>query len=196
MKNKGLSSLGFDTGRARHYYTRPMSAARSDQVNAIELAGRSATLERELGLKQFPRLVEAGALDGTSVRAALAFARFEGRATISLQVKGSVLLTCQRCMRPCECRIDDAARLVVVADGDEPLPEGYEAAVGDAERLSLSELIEEQVLLGMPLVPMHEDQAGCGGAAATSTAVEVVSTAEKKQRPFENLREMLDKGEH
>jgi uncharacterized protein len=173
-----------------------MSAARSDQVNAIELAGRSATLERELGLKQFPRLVEAGALDGTSVRAALAFGRFEGRATISLQVKGSVLLTCQRCMRPCECRIDDVARLVVVADGDDPVPDGYEAAVGDAERLSLSELIEEQVLLGMPLVPMHEDQAGCGGAAAASTAVEVVSTAEKKQRPFENLREMLDKGEH
>ncbi len=182
-------------GRARHYYTRPMSAARSDQVNAIELAGRSATLERELGLKQFPRLVEAGALDGTRVRAVLAFGRFEGRPTVELKVEGSVLLTCQRCMRSCEVRIDDAARLAIVADGDDPVPGGYEAAVGDAERLSLAELIEEQVLLGMPLVPMHEDQAGCGKAAPASAAIEVVSTAEKKQRPFENLRELLDKGE-
>lgn len=182
-------------GRARHYYTRPMSAARPDQVNAIELAGRSATLERELGLTELPRLVEAGALDGTGVRAVLAFGRFEGRPTIELRVAGSVLLTCQRCMRPCECRIDDAARLVVVADGDEQAPGGYEAVAGDAERLALSELIEEQVLLGMPMVPMHEDQAGCGAAAATGAAVEVVSTAEKKQRPFENLRQLLDQGE-
>ncbi len=182
-------------GRARHYYTRPMSAARPDQVNAIELAGRSATLERELGLTQFPRLVEAGALDGTSVRAVLAFGRLEGRPTVELKVEGSVLLTCQRCMQACECRIDDEARLAIVADGDDPVPGGYEAAVGDAERLSLAELVEEQVLLGMPLVPMHEDQAGCGKAAPTSAAIEVVSTAEKKQRPFENLRELLDKGE-
>jgi len=110
-------------------------------------------------------------------------------------VKGSVLLTCQRCMRPCECCIDDAARLVIVADGDEQLPGGYEAVAGDAERLSLVDLIEEQVLLGMPLVPMHDDQAGCGEAAPTGTGVEVVSTAEKKQRPFENLRELLGKGQ-
>ena len=75
------------------------------------------------------------------------------------------------------------------------VPDGYEAVAGDAERLALAELIEEQVLLGMPLVPLHEDKAGCGEAAAASAAVEVVSTADKKQRPFENLRELLDKGE-
>ncbi len=182
-------------GRAPHYYTRPMSAARADQVNAIELAGRSAALERELGLTQMPRLVEAGALDGTRVRAVLEFGRFEGRPTVDLGVKGSVLLTCQRCMRPCECRIDDTARLMIVPDGDEQVAGGYEAVTGDAERLVLADLVEEQVLLCMPLVPMHEDQAGCGESAPASTAVEVVSTAEKKQRPFENLRELLGKGE-
>jgi uncharacterized protein len=172
-----------------------MSPARSDQVNAIELAGRSARLERELGLTQMPRLVEAGALDGTRARAVLDFGRFEGRPTVELRVEGTVLLTCQRCLRPCECRIDDAARLMIVANGDEDAPGGFEAAPGDAERLSLAELIEEQVLLGMPLVPMHEDEAECGVAAAPGAVVEVVSTAEETQRPFANLRELLEKGE-
>jgi len=182
-------------GRVRHYYTRPMSPARSDQVNAIELAGRSATLEREPGLTQMPRLVEAGALAGTRLRAVLEFGRFEGRPTVELRVEGIVLLTCQRCLRPCECRIDEAARLMIVADGDEDAPGGFEAVPGDAERLSLAELIEEQALLGMPLVPMHEDEAGCGVAAVTGAVVEVVSTAEETQRPFANLRELLEKGE-
>jgi uncharacterized protein len=172
-----------------------MSPARSDQVNAIELAGRSARLERELGLTQLPRLVEAGALEGTRVRGVFEFGRFEGRPTVELQVSGSVMLTCQRCLRPCECRIEDAARLVIVADADAEVSGGYEAVAGDAERLSLAELVEEQALLGMPLVPMHEDEAQCGEAARVSAAVETVSTADERQRPFANLRELLDKGE-
>lgn len=172
-----------------------MSPARSDQVNAIELAGRSARLERELGLTQLPRLVEAGALEGTRVRGVFEFGKFEGRPTVDLKVAGTVMLTCQRCLRPSEFRIEDAARLVIVADADAEAPGGYEAVPGDAERLSLAELIEEQALLGMPLVPMHEDEAGCGETAQAGAAVETVSTAEEKQRPFANLRELLDKGE-
>jgi uncharacterized protein len=172
-----------------------MSPARSDQVNAIELAGRSATLDRELGLTQLPRLVEAGALDGTKIRAVFEFGRFEGRPTVDLKVHGSVMLTCQRCMRPSECVIDDSARLMIVEDGDAAVPGGYEAVAGDPERLSLAELIEEQTLLGMPLVPMHGDEAGCGDAVRTGDVVETVSTADEKQRPFANLRELLGKGE-
>ena len=182
-------------GRVRHYYTRPMSPAGSDQVNAVELAGRSATLERELGLKQMPRLVEAGALEGTHASAVLAFARFEGRPTIELRVKGSVTLVCQRCLKPCECRIDDAAQLMVVADDAGEVPGGYETVPGDAERLSLVELIEEQMLLGMPLVPMHENEAGCGEAAVTGAVVEADPAADDRRRPFANLREMLGSDE-
>jgi len=172
-----------------------MSPARSDQVNAIELAGRSARLERELGLTQLPRLVEAGALDGTRVRGVFEFGRFEGRPTVDLKVQGSVILTCQRCLRPCECRIDDTALLVVVADADQVVPGGYEAVEGDAERLSLAELIEEQTLLGMPLVPMHEDLAKCDEVQVVPATEAVDAPDEERQRPFANLREMLDQGE-
>lgn len=167
--------------RVRHYYTRPMSAARLDQVNAIELAGRAATLECELGLEQMPRLVEAGALDGTCVRAALSFGRFEGRPRIDLRVNGSVMLTCQRCMRSCECRIDESALLVIVAGVDADVPGGWEAVQGDAERLSLLDLVTDQALLALPLVPMHEDEAGCGEAAPVGADVELVSAAEKNR---------------
>ena len=182
-------------GRVPHYYTRPMSPAGSDQVNAVELAGRSARLERTLGLTQMPRLVEAGALDGTRVSAVLVFGRFEGRPTIELRVEGSVVLPCQRCLKPSECRIDDAAQLMLVADDAVHAPGGYEAVPGDAERLSLRDLIEEQTLLGIPLVPMHEDEAGCGDAALTGAVVEPDSTTDERQRPFANLREMLGSGE-
>jgi uncharacterized protein len=172
-----------------------MSPARSDQVNAVELAGRAATLEREFGLTQLPRLTEAGALEGTRVHAVLVFGRFEGRPTVDLKVDGVVMLQCQRCLRPSECRVDDAAQLAIVADDTAEVPGGYEVSIGDAERLSLAELIEEQVLLGMPLVPLHEYESECGVIPAPEGIVEVDSAVDEKQRPFANLRELLDKGE-
>jgi uncharacterized protein len=171
-----------------------MSHAPADRVNAVELAGRGATLERRLGLSQMPRLGEAGALDGTSVHAWLEFGTFEGRATLDVRVEGEVVLACQRCLQPCACAVDEAASLAVTASDTDELPGGYEPLLGDAERLSVVEVIEEQVLLGLPLVPMHATAAECGAATAAPAAVEDEPAVDETQRPFANLRELLDKG--
>ena len=170
-----------------------MSPAPADLVNAIELAGREATLERQLRLSQLPRLVEAGALEGTQVRAQLEFGTFEGRPSIEVRVEGEVFLACQRCLKPCRCAVDESASLVVVARDTDEVPGGYEPLLGDPERLSVAGLIEEQVLLGLPLVPTHGTAAQCGAAAALA-AVEAEAVADEKQRPFANLRKLLDKG--
>jgi uncharacterized protein len=171
-----------------------MSPAPADLVNAVELAGRAARLERTLGLSQLPRLVEAGALEGTRTHAQLVFGSLEGRATIAVQVDGEVLLTCQRCLRPCACAVDESALLAVIARDSDEVPGGYEPLLGDAERLAVVEVIEEQLLLGLPLVPMHATAADCGAVAATLDIVGDEAAADEKQRPFSNLRQLLDKG--
>jgi uncharacterized protein len=91
--------------------------------------------------------------------------------------------------------VSETAQVAVVTDDTEDVAGGFEPVLGDPERLSVTDLIEEQLLLGLPLVPMHEDEADCGDAAAADGADEQDSTAEEKQRPFANLRELLDKGE-
>lgn len=171
-----------------------MSPAPADLVNAAELAGRAATLERSLARAQSPRLAAAGVLDGTQVRARLAFGKFDDHVTIEVRVEGEVVVECQRCLRPCRCMVDESASLAVVARDADEVPGGYEPLLGNAERLSLTELIEEQVLLGLPLVPMHADAAQCGAAGAAPTAGGAESAADEMQRPFANLRELLDKG--
>lgn len=171
-----------------------MSHPPADRVNAVELAGRGATLERRLGLPQMPRLAEAGALDGTQVSAQLEFGTFEGRTTVTVRVEGDVVLACQRCMQPCACAMDEEASLFVVSSDTDDVPGGYEPLPGDAERISLVELIEEQVLLGLPLVPMHETAAECGAAAAVRAADDDEPAVDETQKPFANLRELLEKG--
>jgi uncharacterized protein len=171
-----------------------MSRTPADLVNAVELAGRGARLERRLGLSQLPRVGEAGALDGTQVTAQLEFGIFEDRVTVAVQVQGEMILPCQRCLRPCACTLEESATLAAIERDSDEVPGGYEPLLGDPERLSITGVIEEQVLLGLPLVPMHEDAARCGATAAAPDAATVDSAADEKQRPFANLRQLLDKG--
>jgi uncharacterized protein len=171
-----------------------MSHAPADRVNAVELAGRAATLERRFALSQLPRLVEAGALDGTQLQAQLEFGKFDGRTTVAVRVEGEVYLACQRCLQPCACAVDETAALAIVARDTDEVPGGYEPLLGDAEQLSLAEVIEEQVLLGLPLVPMHDTAADCGAVATALDAAEDEPAVDETQRPFANLRELLEKG--
>jgi len=171
-----------------------MSSAPADLVNAVELAGRSATLERRLSLRQMPRLVDAGALEGTRASAKLTFGRIEGRTTVEVQVSGELVLTCQRCLRPCTCTVNESASLVVMASDADEMPGGFEPLLGDPGRLSVSELIEEQLLLGLPLVPKHATTALCGAAPAAIAISATEAAADETQRPFANLRKLLDEG--
>jgi uncharacterized metal-binding protein YceD (DUF177 family) len=90
--------------------------------------------------------------------------------------------------------VDETATLAVVASDTDEVPGGYEPLLGDAERLSVVEVIEEQVLLGLPLVPLHETAAECGAVATALAAVEDEPAVEETQKPFANLRELLEKG--
>jgi len=175
-----------------------MSPALADLVNAKELAGRTASIERSLDLRQLPRVVEAGALKGTQVHARLRFAFFEGRTTVEVQLEGVAVLMCQRCLKSCETRLEEAEQVMVMANDTDEVAGGYEPFIGDAENLSLSALIEEQVLLGLPLVPLHDDPAQCRKSASGKLVAKVEAEAhpEDTQKPFANLRDLLDRNEH
>ena len=176
-----------------------MSPGPADQVNAKELAARAAVLERHHGLDQLARVAAAGGLEGTRIDAHLRFGTFDRRTTVDVSVEGVVVLQCRRCLQPCECPVEESARLMVVPLDTDVVPDDYEPVLGSAEQLSLAELIEEQVLLAMPLVPAHEDASRCAALAGKAQAQPAVGVqavtqaAEEKQMPFANLRELLEK---
>jgi uncharacterized protein len=180
-----------------------MSPGPADQVNAKELSARAAVLERRYDLAQLERVAEAGGLPGTRIDARLQFGAFEDRPTVDVRVEGTAVLQCQRCLRPCEIVLDESALVAIVRVETDDVPGGYEPHVGMPEQLSLAALVEEQVLLALPLVPVHDVGAGeCRSSGAEvvplapAAALETVAeeaAAEEKQMPFANLRELLGK---
>jgi uncharacterized protein len=72
------------------------------------------------------------------------------------------------------------------------VPAGFDPILGNAERLPVIEVIEEQLLLGLPLVALHPPGVGCGRDPRPESASD---ESAERQKPFANLRELLDKGE-
>lgn len=112
---------------------------------------------------------------------------------ISGEIDATVPLVCQRCLEIAEVRVGGPVVLAVVdPELDE---EALVAKLPDAERwdhegdeLTLAELIDEWILLGLPMVAMHENQQQCG---ALATAAERPAPETGTQKPFADLASLL-----
>lgn len=117
------------------------------------------------------------------------------QAMVALRVRADVGLVCQRCLHDMVQTIDEAVEFRLVI-GEPPLTqeeiEAEDEALPAQDPLDVLELIEDQLILAMPLVPMHPT---CPHAAAASHAAgsEVAAGRDGLQRPFAQLRTLMKK---
>ena len=85
----------------------------------------------------------------------------QGRDMAVGDVLARLPVRCQRCLEAMEIAIATAVRLAFTnadtdAEGETPPADGYDALlVGDT--ISLSDLVEDELMLALPMAPMHED---------------------------------------
>ena len=136
-----------------------------------ELAGRHAEQRLAWRVADLARL--AAVADGQrsgelAVRAAFRPAD-EGLARVDLDIHGSLVLTCQRCLGDLVWPVDLSASLCIVASDEDAggLREPIDAVAPGPEGLSLAEITEDEVLAALPLAPLHAAGIGCtaGGSA-------------------------------
>lgn len=137
------------------------------------MAKRESVLSGSIELPRLERLV--GVLESRtgSVDARLRFRQSGGDWTIcsiiDVEYDTTVQLSCQRCLGPVDYRVEGGAHLAVLEDASlaQHLAEGFEPLVLEDERLVPLTLIEDEVLLALPLVPRH-DPGSCEAPAAAS----------------------------
>jgi uncharacterized protein len=132
------------------------------------LGGRQGELSGELELERLPRL--AGLLNSPtgSVRARLRFRqRGAGPLELTLEYETTVELKCQRCLEPFAERIAERVDMAVVEQGgsESSVPRGYEPIELNEGRLSPAMLIEDELIVSIPLVPKHARLEDCGSLA-------------------------------
>jgi DUF177 domain-containing protein len=132
------------------------------------LGSRGGELSGELELERLTRL--AGLLNSPrgSVRARLRFRqRGVGPVEVTLEYETTVELKCQRCLEPFEVRIAERVDMAFIASGEteSSVPPGCEPIELHEGRLSPAKLIEDELIVSIPLVPKHSRVEDCGSLA-------------------------------
>ncbi|MGH8129465.1 MAG: YceD family protein [Steroidobacteraceae bacterium] len=157
-------------------------------LDAYGLARSRAVIEREFSVGGFARLRDRLAELTGSAAARIEFRFLEGLPAAELHVEASVVLVCQRCLGPVRRKLESVSPLVF-ADEDAPgLPPDYEPVGGDPRKLDLTALVEDELLLSLPLIAQHEPTEECkppGGAAKSQPE------APAMRRPFAGLKDLL-----
>ena len=128
-------------------------------VDPRKFADRAATLEGELQLSELKRLVDPLEDDKGAVRARFEFGRDEQHVVvIRSELDVEVTMICQRCLEPVVLPIHSECDYAVVNEGSntEHLPKGYDVLEVGEDPLDLLALIEEELLLALPIVPLHD----------------------------------------
>lgn len=107
-----------------------------------------------------------------------------GRPALEVAVSGSLALTCQRCLEGLEHRFDSRSLLLLARSESELEEDSDDAEAPDrilaAREMPVRELVEDEVLLLVPLAPRHER---CGQRPDEAAAV--------RESPFAGLRGLL-----
>ncbi len=133
-----------------------MSAALPERVDAL----RAVTTRREyvgrVTLAQLPRLCEALASADGVIEYRMTFGRDEFRiAYLDLELSGDLPLVCQRTLEQFPWPLCLSQRMALVQrESDEAgLPEGYEPLLLDEGGLVPADVIQDEALLVLPLIP-------------------------------------------
>jgi uncharacterized protein len=115
----------------------------------------------------------------------------DGTRYLAGSVQGRLVLLCQRCLEPMEYPLDVTFRLGLVHSQEQSqgLSDRYEPLLITGEPASLAEIITDEVLLALPIVPLH------GGTSTCRPPVMDYQTPANSQRenPFAVLAKLKQK---
>ena len=162
-------------------------------------------------LTAMPRLAEEAGLEGP-IRWRLS-ARTEspgllrGHRIWRLETSARLSLACERCLEPVVIARETVRGFVFLsaaaeADAFQAADQGSEGdisaedevdAISPEDRQSLRDLLEDELLLGIPMAPMHVDCALPAGAALENSDAAISPKDDEQPHPFAGLKALLKK---
>lgn len=130
-------------------------------VDPRKLADRGATLEGSLPLASLERLCDVLADDIGTVQGKFIFKRDEDHAVvIHSHLDVEVKMVCQRCLELVTLPIHSECTYAVVKEGanTQSLPKGYDVLELGEDPLDLRGVVEDELLLALPIIPAHHPE--------------------------------------
>jgi uncharacterized metal-binding protein YceD (DUF177 family) len=166
-----------------------------DLVDYARLGGEEAELARVYELADLPRLRDLLATPKGTLQANFAFAKADsGRARVDIVIDAAPQLVCQRCLRGFSFPVSGGSEVEVGSDDAAPAPDAErEFYFVEADKVSLRELAEEELLLALPIAAACSAPQSCGNAPKFAAGAEVPEAPGGGRRPFGGLQDLLKK---
>lgn len=170
-----------------------MSGALSPFLDLAQAARRELDLTGRLAVASMPRLASALASERGAAEVDLQAARdLSGRVVVSGNIDATLEMTCQRCLGGVTVEVHAEPRLAwVKTDAEsENLPPEYEPLLSADGRVTLAELVADELLLALPLVPRHGDGEACEVDQAVTAPEAPAAAEESRKNPFAELAKL------
>ena len=136
------------------------------EIEPFSLARDGAEFSGSIAVTQFSRLREVLSSQQGDVKVRIEVGREAfGPVYIKGSVAASLQLVCQRCGEPLDYAINADLKLSPVLTDAQAVtvPEEYEPWVTNDAPISVLELVEEELLLGLPMIAKHKpEECPCG----------------------------------
>lgn len=192
-----LKAVFFDRSAPDAYYCAPMEDTLiPDYVDARKIFAQQALLEGTIAVCAMPRFCELVAATQGDVQVTMKFDLDESnRRIIQGTLDTQAQIICQRCLEPMLIALHDEFRLAVVesVSKSESLPKSLDPWICEDIKLVLAEVIEEQLILCMPIVSYHDTN--CIeklSFAASQSKPNGTANGAGKPNPFDVLKRLKD----
>ncbi len=156
-------------------------------IKLFNFAKKEVNLHGECKISNMPRVAEIAKNDNDSVEVDLSFHLYNGKTPC---VKGimdlKVVLDCQRCLDDLEINLNIPFKLAFVKHENQAveIDNSYEIYhVGEFEALETIDLMTDEILLSIPMIPSHNFE--CGLKFDQEKIVEEV-----RKHPFDVLKNL------
>jgi uncharacterized protein len=137
-----------------------------DRLDLLAAAEAGRELHGQIALADLERVVSLLASPEGELQVDVRLGKDpDGTCHLSGNIRGSVILQCQRCLEALTRALDINFRLGLVRSQEEAarLAHGYEPLLVSAEPASIADIVSDEVLLALPFAPVHENTGECHG---------------------------------
>jgi len=163
-----------------------------DRLDLIATAEAGRDLRGSVAVARLERVLPVLTSDQGELQVELNLGKdLDGTHFLSGTIQGEIVLCCQRCMEDMNLQLDLGFRLGLLRDEHavDGLADCYEPLVVTAEPAYIADIVADEVLLALPIVPLHEDSDECHARIKAYKP----PPGEQRDNPFAVLAELKQK---
>jgi len=163
------------------------------KINPLRMVQERRTLAGSLPIAAMSRLVKIVTNNSGTVELELAFdLDQENRPLITGKLKAQLELECQRCLKPFKYQVDSEFSLVPVTTTEQAkaLPSRYDPLMLTDDEILLSDLVEDELLLNLPIIAKHIPEDCPANKKRASKPKSVEKKGFQKEHPFAKLAQL------